>query len=328
MRLPTLVLTVLVFLASVTVASAGTISNAIRDFTARHAPEATAAQNREFGLFLPDHLDPAKPVVVLVHGLDMDTNDWACIAGLLKDAGQQVALFGYPADQPIAEDVKLLTDRMALAQHDHPGLKFNLVAFSMGSLICRGYVEADSYTGGVNRLIMISPPNHGSSWARFGVLLKCREQIHQACCDDNWHASWIITSGLCEADTDLKPNSDFLKKLNAAPRRGGVEYTVIEGDEHTARRLTADCIAAPTHWVPHFARHWWGVRQMTVQLTAASQEMNAPNDTSDGPVKLASADLDGVTDVVRVHADHATMIYAHNGNPPMAWSVVKTRLGN
>jgi hypothetical protein len=43
-------------------------------------------------------------------------------------------------------------------------------------------------------------------------------------------------------------------------------------------------------------------------------------------VALASADLEGVSDVVRVHADHTTMIQPHGNEEPKAWAVLKERL--
>lgn len=326
MRISTPFIAALMVLALSSFARAESVTQTIRDFTARHAPEATAAQAKEFGLFLPDKLDATKPVVVLVHGLDMDKEDWNSIAGLLKDAGQQVAWFSYPADQPINDDVKLLTEKMTAIHRDQPGLKMNLVGFSMGSLVCRGYVEGDSYAGGVDRLILLSPPNHGSSWARFGFLSKCKEQIRQAIMDENWHFSWIITSGLCEADCDLLPGSSFLKKLNARPRRDGVRYTVVEGDEHVARRITVDVITVAAECLPKSTSQCLAVRLLLVGLKATASEVDTGHDCSDGPVKLSSAHLDGVSDIVRVHADHTTMIQPHNGAPPVAWAVLKERL--
>jgi pimeloyl-ACP methyl ester carboxylesterase len=326
MRLFSPVSVVLVFIAFGSVARADSLTQLIRDFTSRHAPEATAAQAKEFGLFLPEKVDATKPVVVLVHGLDMDRQDWNSIAGLLKDAGQQVAWFSYPEDQPIDDDVKLLTEKMTAIHHDQPQLKIDLVAFSMGSLVCRGYVEGNGYAGGVDRMILLSPPNHGSSWASFGFLSKCKEQIHQAMINENWKLSWFITSGLCEADCDLLPGSAFLERLNAQPRRAGVRYTVVEGDEHIARRITADVMTVAAECLPRSATQYWIVRLMAIELKDAASEMSSTHDCSDGPVKLSSADLDGVTDIVRVHADHQTMIQPHGGKPPVAWWALKERL--
>ena len=42
----------------------------------------------------------------------------------------------------------------------------------------------------------------------------------------------MFTDGHGEAADDLKPDSEFLKALNAGPRRAGVRYTIILGDHH------------------------------------------------------------------------------------------------
>src|SRR4051812_48846822 len=69
---------------------------AVRVFTAYAAPEYTAAQQREFGLLLPETIDPQKPMVVLIHGLDCNYRIWRCIASFLERDGYQVAYFNYP----------------------------------------------------------------------------------------------------------------------------------------------------------------------------------------------------------------------------------------
>ena len=50
----------------------------------------------------------------------------------------------------------------------------------------------------------------------------------------------MVTDGLGEAGADLEPHSDFLERLNARPRREGVKYTIIAGNQHPARRMTAN----------------------------------------------------------------------------------------
>src|SRR5688572_15469547 len=49
---------------------------AARVFTAVAAPDATAKQRAYYGLWTPKDIDPAKPLVVLVHGLDCDRLNW------------------------------------------------------------------------------------------------------------------------------------------------------------------------------------------------------------------------------------------------------------
>src|SRR5690606_14305190 len=94
---------------------------AIRTFTAVAAPGATADQSRLYGLLLPNNLDPDRPLVLLVHGLDCNRSQWAPMAALLTDAGHQVAYFTFPSDQPLIESVELLDEHLAAVSDLFPG---------------------------------------------------------------------------------------------------------------------------------------------------------------------------------------------------------------
>ncbi len=299
---------------------------AVRLYTAVSAPEATAAQAKQFGLFLPDKLDNAKPLVILIHGLDMTRGCWDPMVDQLKPAGYQVACFCYPQDQPIVDDVRSFRDRMDVLRAEHPGVNVDVVAFSMGSLIARGYIEGSNYTGGVDKLIMLAPPNHGSQWARLAWAAKVRQHAYLWWYEPKWKPSWFITSGLCEAGRDLTPGSRFLADLNALPRRAGVKYTIVEGDEHPVRRLTAEAIELSTELVPRKLEGYRWVHTVQSVLVHEAEGIRHTRGDSDGPVTHASASLDGVDDVVKVHADHQTMIDADGANPPVAWDVVRDRL--
>jgi pimeloyl-ACP methyl ester carboxylesterase len=302
------------------------IKRSIRNFTAFVAPEATAEQTRHYGLFCPSKLDPAKPLVVLIHGLDMTPSNFKSMSDRLWAAGFQVGLFCYPEDQPIADDVRMLRDRMAVLRTEHPKQTVDIVAFSMGSLVARGYVEGPDYTGGVDRLILLGPPNHGSQWARLTWLAKLHEQACLWWYDPQWHPSWFITSGLCEAGRDLLPDSKFLTELNSRPRRAGVKYTIVEGDEHPARRLAAAAIDGTIRIIPKRVVGWQTGKVMQLAMRVESASLRAQRGDSDGPVSFDSAGLPGVSDVVRVHADHETMIDADGDNPPPVWAIVRDRL--
>lgn len=305
-----------------------TARHAIRTFTTDSDPQAAEAQAKQFGygLMLPKHVDPSKPLVILVHGLEMDRFGWDPMRDLLKHNGYAVATFNYPDDQPIAEDVKLLQQHLSALHEVYPSLKSDIVAFSMGGLVARGYVESPDYTGGVDRLILLAPPNHGSAWAPFRFALEIKEHTTLALKDPQWMPTWPITDGLGEAGDDLTPGSPFMVHMEMLPRRDGVRYTLIEGDHHPARRILADWIDDARGLIPRRWRSNPQAMELQLGLTLASANIRSGIDTNDGPVSVDSADLPGVTDVVRIHADHQ-MIYQPDGSaPPAAWATILDRL--
>ncbi len=302
------------------------VKKATRTFTAVAAPEATAAQAKRFGLALPKSVDGTRPLVVVIHGLDMTAADMAGIDKRLAASGYQSADFDYPADGPIADDVSLLARHLSAVHETYPGLKVDVVAFSMGGLIARGYVEGANYAGGVDRLIMIATPNHGSKWASLEVVPKVWMTVGQMSSDAAWRPTWFITSGLGEAGRDLKPGSKFLVDLDRRDRCASVRYTIVEGDQTPSARIAAAVVDAPTKWVPSFARDWWGVKQARAGLASAAADLRRTPTNSDGPVSLDSAALAGVTDVVTVHADHSTIYRGSGDQPPAAWAILRDRL--
>ena len=150
------------------------MSKALRVFAAVACPEATAAQMARYGLTLPEHVDPARPLVVLVHGLDCDQVKWTDMKALLLRDGYQVACFCYPSDQPIADSAAFFAKQMKDLRLAYPQARVDVLAHSMGGLVSRAYIEGDDYAGGVERLIMVGPPNAGSGWARLRLLLSFR----------------------------------------------------------------------------------------------------------------------------------------------------------
>jgi hypothetical protein len=135
----------------------------------------------------------------------------------------------------------------------------------------------------------------------------------------------MITDGLGEAGGDLKPRSKFLKALNARGRRDGVKYTIIAGNQHPARRVTANCLDRTADWIPNRVSNWWGFRQTKDKLEDTAGRMRQRGD-SDGPVSVKSCRLTGVDDFVVVAADHVSLYYPINGNPPAAWDTIRDRL--
>ena len=301
---------------------------AARVFTEIAAPEATAAQRASFGLLLPRVVDETRAVTVLVHGLDCNRWNWFPMAGYLEGRGHQIAYFTYPSDQPLVDSAALLRDEIAALRELYPILPINLLTHSMGALVAREYVEGDGYApGSVERLVMIAPPNHGSTWALLRWGLEVEEHYYLWRDNPDWSPTWAITDGLGEAGRDLRAKSKFLKQLNGRPRRDGVRYAIIAGNQHPAARMAGDAVAGTARIVPKGARHLWGFRHTYRGLREAAEDLRESTARSDGPVTVKSTKLDGVEDHETVHADHTTIyIPAHATHEPPAWAFADERL--
>ncbi len=298
----------------------------LRTFVAADNPQATAAQARRYGLFLPARVDPAKNLVVLIHGLDCDRSMLRPMGALLEERGVQVAYFCYPADQAIADDVKLL-DRHLTALHEmFNAIRVDLIGHSMGGLIARAYVEGADYHGGVDHLIMVGTPNSGSQWARLHLLLKAQKQYALSRTDPDWRWSWVVTEGLGEGAGDCLPGSDFLDRLNAQPRRAGVRYTVIGGSHSAVATFESEWARRIEGWTPNCAADWWGVRQLENGLERKAQRLAESTGHSDGPVSVRSTRLAGVKDMVILPADHCSLFVGSEQSPPAALPVILDRL--
>lgn len=300
--------------------------HALRIFVATETPEATAAQARRWGLFLPAHVDPARPLVILTHGLDCGLPMMQPMGDLLGQNGFQVAYFCYPNDQALDDSARFFGEKMSGLRELFPGIRVDIVAHSMGGLVCRDYVEGERYGGEVNRLILVGTPNNGSKWAKYHLALKAQEEFNEWRCDPEWHASWMFTDGLGEAARDLKPRSKFLNELNALPRRQGVAYTIIAGSFHPAARLGANWTEALASVIPDRARQWYVLWPIRRGLSHEAEKLRGETGKSDGPVTVDSCRLAGVSDFVTLHADHASLFCPVDGAPPVAFGVIADRL--
>jgi pimeloyl-ACP methyl ester carboxylesterase len=304
------------------------LRKATRVFTAAAAPDWTAAQRRNYGIWMPPQVDPHRPMVVLVHGLDCNRSNWYPMAELLIGQGYQVAYFTYPSDEPLEESATLFTRDMRAVREVFPEVKLDVIAHSMGGLVARDYIEGDDYAGGVEHLVMLGTPNAGSRWAAYRWGLELQEHYHLWKSDPNWHWTWAITDGLGEAGRDLKPTSVFLKSLNARPRRADVKYTIVAGDQHPAVPITANALDGAANIVPNRAAQWWGFRQTESALHRAAAKVRAHTGSSDGPVSVKSTRLEGVDDFVELQADHAALYYPVDGQQPAAWPIIRDRLAH
>jgi pimeloyl-ACP methyl ester carboxylesterase len=288
------------------------------------APTAREEAGRRYGLRLPEKLKTDDKLVVLIQGLDSSTDYWHDLAPLLMQEGYAVAWFAYPNDQPLADSATLLAAEMERWRVAHPRLKADLVCHSMGGIIARAYLEGDQYAGGVRKLLLLAPPNHGSCYSRFSVGCDAVEHFRLWQSDPDWSWTWMITDGLGEARRDLAPGSRFLADLNGRPRRPGVHYTIVAGNRScgwryagTALRWSAACLPG-TQWA----------NTVAAKVNGWATDLESRPALNDGLVEIENAILPGVDDVVIVPADHTTIACSRSGRAPVAWPIIKARLAS
>jgi pimeloyl-ACP methyl ester carboxylesterase len=300
-----------------------TLGRTVRLLTTGRATRPVEAGAR-FGLTLPAKFDPAKPVVVLIHGIDSDNEMWGSLVATMATDGVQYAFFRYDDNAPLAGGGQLLGDCLSDLLLEYPKLKLHVLGHSMGGLVARYFIEGPCYHGGVDRLFLVGTPNHGSSWAHWRWALEVYQKCYEGKRDPTFSWERLRKEGNGPAARDMQPDSEFLRQLNSRQRRQEVRYTVIAGDQSTVRNIAAGWVDQAAGAVPAGARQWWGIRQARAAIEQKAQELRAKPADCDGPVSVESAKLEGTKDYILLHTDHMGMVC---GSPPAAWAMIKDRLG-
>ena len=137
---------------------------------------------------MPAVFDPSRPQVILVHGIWDNATRFDKMAAALAAAGWQahaVSLTPNDASVPLeksAEQLGAFVDRSL-----GPDRHFSIVAFSMGGLVARYYLQRLDGLPRLDRLVTISSPHHGT-----------------------WTADFDWMPGAVQ----MRPGSTFLKDLN------------------------------------------------------------------------------------------------------------------
>jgi len=161
-----------------------------------HSP-ASAAQSRP-----PEPLPGGGRRVVLVHGINDSAKSMRWMKRLFEARGWQVyAISLKPNDASIPFEVMARQLDAFVTATVPAGEKFDLVAFSMGGLVSRYYIQKMGGYGRVRRFVTLSTPNHGTLWA------------------------WL--SGRAGVK-EMRPGSEMLRDLNGEPGRlAALDYTSI-----------------------------------------------------------------------------------------------------
>ena len=256
--------------------------------------------------------DPARPTVCLVHGVNSSSYGFVHMIRPLEEAGYGLVVYDFPFNRGLDEScARFAKDWLAFRREWGEQRPWSIVAHSMGALVARGYVEGESYDHDVSSFVMVAPVNQGSSLAKTQTILQLLNGL-QAVGGPRPSSDALahLGDGLGEAAADMSPGSAFLKRLNARPRREGVSYHILAGDSGlinaaTRRQIEAQLAAA---------RRQGGILGGLVQFAAGagvSGQLDEVSDgTGDGCVSVARTRLEGVTDHVTIHANHAELIRA------------------
>jgi len=260
-------------------------------------------------------LNPANPqqsprqFIILVHGLDDPGRIWNSARPILLKHGYIVCEFDYPNDQAIVPSAKLFAEN--LKQLRSLGLTHaSIVAHSMGGLVARETLTNPTYYHGdatgnntyptIDRFIMAGTPNHGAAMAHLRFTAEIRDQITRAISGDGILFGGSL-DGSGEAESDLLPNSDFLRTLNARPLPDNTTITIIAGktspiDENEIQNLAGSL----KQNLPSSAL--LNINALVIDLNKLT------NGLGDGVVSVNSTKLSGVSDFVIVPGNHLTMV--------------------
>ncbi len=261
-------------------------------------------------LLLPDPVDRARPLVVLLHGIESSPDSLAELGAFLDARGVQVANVDWPNDGALDRVAAQVAAQLrALGEQ-----RVVLVGHSSGGLIARAIVEDDALDpGNVERLVLLGVPNGGSEVAALRAL---REAWNVARTTRGAEPQDLARAGLAavllhwrdgrgEAGGDVLPGSVFLTRLAARARNPAVRYHAVLG---TRSLLTAAQHAALTERVVRALGDEAAGRFVLPKVERWLDGLDEWVDgQGDGAVGVAAGALDGVEPVL-VPLDHRGLV--------------------
>jgi pimeloyl-ACP methyl ester carboxylesterase len=256
------------------------------------------------GLHLPENFDARRRSVLLLHGLESNDEALGRLRQALSAAGLQVLTFDYPNDGPIAWSGERLQAELRDLARRHPQLRLVVVAHSMGGLVVRHALETPPGQPGpgqpITDVFFLGTPHQGS---RLALMQPALELAFAG--DERWKPHQ--DGGIGEAAMDLRPNSHFLRRLNAQPRPQGVRYfcgigTVALFTEEEMQALRTRTATKPA-------------LQKLVGLIADSGELQTGR--GDSCVSVESAKLPDIAGTREFELDHVQLL--SSPAPVVAW---------
>jgi pimeloyl-ACP methyl ester carboxylesterase len=251
--------------------------------------------------------DPDRPTVCLIHGLNSTSNVFQHMFEPLESAGYGLVVYDFPYNRDLDEtSAAFERDWADFRRKSGETRPWSIVAHSMGSLLARSYVEDETaYAKDVASLILIAPPNHGSSLSKAQTLLQTLQSVQALNGARRTDPLALLGDGLGLAADDMTPGSAYLKALNAHRRRDGVKYHTIAGDVGYLSIEARRQIDQRTN-----GRGTLGGIGRLVASGLSSQLDEITDGLGDGCVSVASTKLDGVEAPRILHANHLELIRA------------------
>jgi pimeloyl-ACP methyl ester carboxylesterase len=251
--------------------------------------------------------DPGRRTICLIHGLNSTFGVFKHMFEPLEEAGYGIVTYDFPYNRDLDEtSAGFRRDWAEFRKQAGDSLPWSIVAHSMGALLARSYVEDDaSYARDVVSLIMIAPPNHGSSLSKAQTLLQMVQSVEALNGKRRTDPLALVGDGVGLAADDMTPGSDYLKALNSRPRREGVRYHILAGD--------VGYLSAESRRQVEAGLRGRGVlggvgRFLTAGISSQLDEIT--DGLGDGCVSVASTKLAGVGDHRTLHVNHLELIRA------------------
>jgi len=250
------------------------------------------------------------PAVLLVPGMMHGDETMSAIRFKLRELAIPTAMFRYDSQLGADRVATRLAAILAAEAERLPSRRIVLVTHSMGGVVARCVVEDPRWNLEiVSHLIMIAPPNAGSTLADLsgsdiqGLLDAFRTDEVKAIVDEN--AVGMITDTLDmflgNAKKDLSPGSELMKRLATYERNPSIRYSIIAGTQAPipplARSIGQLILRQLRNERPEAA-----VIFQKVLIAADRDEWI--RGLGDGAVAVSSTRLSGV-------ADHITLPFAH-----------------
>ena len=254
--------------------------------------------------------DLIKPVVLVVPGMMNADDSMSIFKQKFSDQQIPAALFRYDSVLGVETVAKRLYEVLSSEATQNPNRKIILLTHSMGGVVCRRVVEDPAFKlTCVSHLIMVAPPNAGSSVATLEGE-KIKELSKQVKNEEiatilGQHVPAVLkeTLGLYtgQARIDLAPDSELLRKVNGFSRNPTIQYTVIAG--------TSAPIPAAVFGIGGLAFEAFGLGngRIGANLKSALQAFKRDEwieGKGDGAVTVQSVELPGVEDRVRIAFSH------------------------